>query len=175
MTNRKPLQVGTIYLLQAVGTSRYKIGYATNVEKRIKVLQTASPFPLWCIKAVPGTLKDEALLHSMYRSQRVCGEWFEFRVLTTIWAAMDLLQMNDLACNPSAAQPIVKDSDGTLLDLACDFLVTMLSDGMMPQRDIEKQAKSHGITRGTLRRAKVALRIKSVKTPDAWMWQLRLD
>lgn len=84
---------GHIYLINAIGTNRYKIGFAVNVEARVKKLQTASPFPLFLIKTVPGTPKQEARLHKMYNFCRVSGEWFEFHVLTTIWHMMDLVSL----------------------------------------------------------------------------------
>lgn len=84
---------GFIYLIRAIGTNRYKIGFAVNVEQRLKRIQTSSPFPLFLIKVVPGTPKKEAQLHKMYAHCRVHGEWFEFHVLTTIWHAMDLVSL----------------------------------------------------------------------------------
>lgn len=82
---------GHIYLINAIGTNRHKIGFAVNVESRVKKLQTASPFPLFLIKTVPGTPKQESKLHRRCSGSRVCGEWFTFRGLTLIWYAIDLI------------------------------------------------------------------------------------
>ena len=56
----------------------YKIGIATNVQKRMKQLQTGCPYPIELFAAVkcidPRTIeKDLHLMLDFYRQQ---GEWF---------------------------------------------------------------------------------------------------
>jgi len=61
------------------GRGPVKIGFSTDVERRLRELQTASPVPLRVVERVIATPEVEALLH-----RRVCGwgrhllgEWFD--------------------------------------------------------------------------------------------------
>ncbi|WP_443052756.1 GIY-YIG nuclease family protein [Streptomyces sp. NBC_00299] len=56
-----------------------KIGKTGNVEKRLRQLQTASPFPLrvwWSRETADPDL--EAKLHRHFADKRMSGEWFQF-------------------------------------------------------------------------------------------------
>jgi hypothetical protein len=69
--------------MKAVGTSLVKIGYTTGVvEKRLKILQTGTPFPLQVIATLlveEDVRQKEALLHAFLAQERRNGEWFELR------------------------------------------------------------------------------------------------
>lgn len=56
----------------------YKIGYAANLEARLKSHQTSSPFAVrLAIGYFVGNMKaEEAILHAMFDANRVRGEWF---------------------------------------------------------------------------------------------------
>lgn len=71
--------VGHIYLLQMGKSDAYKIGYAGNLESRLKALGTANPF-LHCVASARlHNAKDiEKQLHREYESFRVKGEFFRF-------------------------------------------------------------------------------------------------
>ncbi len=70
---------GYVYLVQAVGTSRYKIGRASDANKRFVDLKAQSPFPLKLITAfyVDDVVNQEKRLHQVASAFRVHGEWFE--------------------------------------------------------------------------------------------------
>ncbi|WP_423778692.1 GIY-YIG nuclease family protein, partial [Campylobacter jejuni] len=56
--------MGIIYLINAKGTTKYKIGFSEiNVLQRLKGLQTGSPFELELIAQQPGTKETERKLH----------------------------------------------------------------------------------------------------------------
>jgi hypothetical protein len=78
MSEPKPEITGHVYLIHAVGTKRYKIGYSTKPKLRIKALQTHSPVPLEIISVMKGHVHLEASLHARFHQWRVQGEWFEF-------------------------------------------------------------------------------------------------
>lgn len=80
---------GLVYLVNAIGTTRYKIGFAIKPEKRLSELGTASPFPLKLIKTVKGTLQTETELHRAFANARVNREWFEFSELGPVIEEMD--------------------------------------------------------------------------------------
>ena len=53
-----------------------KIGYSSNVTKRMNVLQTASPRKLYLLSSFYGTRKDEKQIHRKFKKERQRGEWF---------------------------------------------------------------------------------------------------
>ncbi len=63
------------YFIEAIGTSRIKIGKTNHVPRRLATLQTGSPFRL-AIRAT--TSIPERELHRRFRRDRVSGEWFTF-------------------------------------------------------------------------------------------------
>lgn len=73
-----------VYFIQAgepdaQGFAHVKIGFTTDVEKRLRQLQTASPAPLKVVARVIGTRAIEAFFHRMFAHRRVGGEWFRLR------------------------------------------------------------------------------------------------
>jgi hypothetical protein len=68
-----------VYLINAVGTNRYKIGHTTrHPTERIRELQTGNPDDLVLIGVCPGGNKYERMFHKMFQSNKIRGEWFEF-------------------------------------------------------------------------------------------------
>ena len=69
-----------LYLIQHKNLSEYtKIGYTTDIEKRIKSLQTASPTGINLIYLVESdySFKMEQALHKRYSSKNSNLEWFK--------------------------------------------------------------------------------------------------
>lgn len=69
-----------LYLIQHKNLSEYtKIGYTTDIEKRIKSLQTASPTGINLIYLVESdyAFKIEQALHKRYSSKNSNLEWFK--------------------------------------------------------------------------------------------------
>lgn len=54
-----------------------KFGKANDPESRLKVLATASPYPLRLLASVEWTDDVEGLIHRAFGKFRVNGEWFE--------------------------------------------------------------------------------------------------
>jgi hypothetical protein len=69
---------GYIYLLEAVGTDKFKIGRATDVARRIRELQTGSPIRIRYVyhAYVHNANLCEMELHNKFSNQREIGEWF---------------------------------------------------------------------------------------------------
>ena len=69
---------GYIYLVQAVGTDRFKIGRATNVANRLRTIQTSSPLKIRYVyhAYVRNMNLYEMELHHKFSEQREIGEWF---------------------------------------------------------------------------------------------------
>jgi hypothetical protein len=57
-------------------TTHIKIGYTSDLNRRIKELQTGCPFKLKVLATMQGDSQTEAGLHLMFASKRAVGEWF---------------------------------------------------------------------------------------------------
>ena len=75
-----------VYVIQAEGTDRYKIGYASCVKRRIGHLKTSCPYPIRTVVVFDdGTMEDERALHGVFKEYRVHGEWFCLSDKTIEW------------------------------------------------------------------------------------------
>lgn len=72
-------EVGAVYLLRDKFTGLAKIGWARDVERRAKSLQTGHPNPLQVTACVAGSRRVEADIHRLFADRRVRGEWFDDR------------------------------------------------------------------------------------------------
>jgi hypothetical protein len=90
MGSAKPVGQGFVYVLKTTDGRLAKIGYSTNVEKRVKDLRTkASVMLLTDLEVVttcPGTYELEKLLHRRFNRFRHRGDWYSARVLKPLMA-----------------------------------------------------------------------------------------
>lgn len=63
-----------LYLIES--SDYYKIGYASDIDRRLKQYNTHNPDYV-VIDIKEGDTKDEALLHKKCKEFRIKGEWFE--------------------------------------------------------------------------------------------------
>lgn len=71
------LEGGLVYFIQAAHGGPVKIGYTTNLDGRLRDLQTASPYRLVVRHLLPGSTVDEAAMHERFKAARLGGgEWF---------------------------------------------------------------------------------------------------
>lgn len=73
-----------VYFVQAGepdadGFCDVKIGFTTDIDQRLRQLQTAQPEPLKVVGRVIGTQAIEAFFHRLLRGQRIRGEWYLLR------------------------------------------------------------------------------------------------
>lgn len=66
---------GQIYFVD--GGDLIKIGFTTNMDRRMKALQAHSPCRLRIILVVQGSRIREAALHEKFAHLRMHGEWFK--------------------------------------------------------------------------------------------------
>ncbi|NIA72299.1 hypothetical protein HBA54_27285 [Pelagibius litoralis] len=67
----------SVYFAQAGDAGPIKIGFASDVEKRLAGLQTGNPEPIRLLNIVPdGTRSLEARIHAKFGEHRLRGEWF---------------------------------------------------------------------------------------------------
>lgn len=67
-----------VYLIEAIGLNRVKIGFASEICRRFRQIRTSCPVPIWVLAIVPGSTEMEAGLHQEFADRRRCGEWFAF-------------------------------------------------------------------------------------------------
>ncbi len=117
-------EMGHIYLIQASGTNRYKIGLTTrSVEDRLRELNSSqSAYPLFLQHSihVSDVRATEKLLHREFQTYRIHGEWFAFtndelsqvrRRMIEIKASqspLNRLPQSQLPQMPRAASPQLK-------------------------------------------------------------------
>lgn len=70
---------GAVYLLRDDASGLVKIGWARNVQRRCKQLQTGNPSALRVSEVIAGTRSAEGALHSLFKERRISGEWFDDR------------------------------------------------------------------------------------------------
>jgi hypothetical protein len=114
---------GTVYLINAKGTSRYKIGYTNRrFENRLAEINRGQiPYPLTATKTilVEDACTVELTLHHQFAKFRKYGEWFEFdsRSLKDVCKAMDKLQRQGKLTPLPKAIPFLLMAAGILVIL----------------------------------------------------------
>lgn len=70
--------MGQVYIINAIGTSMYKIGFSDSVETRLRSLQTGSPSRLRLVHTMQhnNEREIERLLHTIFAKKRSHNEWF---------------------------------------------------------------------------------------------------
>ncbi len=81
-----------VYFIATADRRYVKIGYTTNITKRLSAVRMGNPEPLDLLGTVVGDKTDEARWHHLYRLDRAQGEWFR---LTPA-----LLDSIEWACRP---------------------------------------------------------------------------
>lgn len=88
-----------VYVINAIGTNRYKIGYSKNLNARLKAFRTALPYKIdlvfYVITKHHASLEKH--LHIDFKDNRVIGEWFEFENedISKVEAIFDYLNTNE--------------------------------------------------------------------------------
>lgn len=117
------MSYGHIYLIKAIGTTRYKIGLTTrDVETRFKEINSSqSAYPLELMGSIyVANVKDvEKELHQKFSSYRVHGEWFIFKD-NEIQEVMNIIDSYENASYTRDYQPQhsyagYDDSNGSLI------------------------------------------------------------
>ena len=69
----------TVYAVGALGTSFFKVGYAKNVDLRIRDLQVGCPHELLLLGSIEGGEQVELDVHKLVLPLRIRGEWFDWK------------------------------------------------------------------------------------------------
>lgn len=100
--------MSTLYLICPHGDRLTKIGITTNLDARLRQLQTAYPYPLhvaasWDYDFPEQSRYMERCLHRILEPWKTSGEWFEFEA-AAVSQLIDFMRQNsgvhELAQNP---------------------------------------------------------------------------
>lgn len=90
MGSAKPVGQGLVYVLKTTNGRLAKIGYTTNLERRLKQLQGQTSVMLLTdlevVATFPGTHEIEKLLHRQFGRFRHRGDWYKAGVLKPLLA-----------------------------------------------------------------------------------------
>lgn len=67
---------GYVYLIGCKSLGAIKIGYSKHPHKRLKELQTASPYLLEMLGLIEGTFKTESHIQRRFKEHHMDREWF---------------------------------------------------------------------------------------------------
>jgi predicted GIY-YIG superfamily endonuclease len=67
---------GFVYFVQGVDGGPIKIGFTTDVRRRLITIQAYSPISLRLVALFSGRAEHEGKLHRMFQAERLHGEWF---------------------------------------------------------------------------------------------------
>jgi Meiotically up-regulated gene 113 len=76
---RKDRPQDTLYVVGPQDGGMVKIGFSSNIARRLRSLQCGSPVPLAVLWQTPGGYELERWLHLRFTQRRAYGEWFDFR------------------------------------------------------------------------------------------------
>ena len=108
-----------VYFVEAVESKRIKIGFAHDVDVRVKLLQTGSPERLRVLAVIHSApASHERELHERFADARLHGEWFA--------PADALLAFIRHVLNPAPADkvPVVQGTltaSGTRISVVCPY------------------------------------------------------
>lgn len=116
--------MGYVYFIGGDDTALIKIGYASNVARRLRALQTGSPVRLKVLSRFPGSQRVEKSIHRRFRDYRTHGEWFSFP---------------DLQDALSRIEELLKgDDSGATVPAGREAVVSLPTYGPIEQGDIPK-------------------------------------
>lgn len=67
---------GVIYFVQAGPGGSIKIGTTSDLDRRLRELQTGNPVSLILLGTIPGSREEEHVVQSMFKHLQMEGEWF---------------------------------------------------------------------------------------------------
>ena len=93
MENRE-MNKGVYFItMNTGGECPVKIGYSSDIDKRLSALQTASPYTCEIVGKLAGDFSLEREIHSKFRQYNMRGEWF--RPVDEIFIYLRDMQLNN--------------------------------------------------------------------------------
>ena len=81
-SNREKFPIGSVYLLEMIGTGFFKIGVSKNLSRRFRDLSSASPFEIKILenKKFNNAYDLEEVLHKEFSDKYIKSEWFKLSI-----------------------------------------------------------------------------------------------
>lgn len=98
-----------VYVIHAQGTPRVKLGVTTDVESRLRAIQTGCPYKCVVLAKWPGSPRLERKLHEYFKEHRKHGEWFELPPYSGK-AIYDIVMSHETGTHPQARERRVRRS-----------------------------------------------------------------
>jgi hypothetical protein len=103
-------KLGAVYFIEDTVTAAIKVGFCLkNPGKRLAALQTGNANPLRLIGHVAGSEPQEKLLHRLFSTCRIQGEWFSNAIIAAVKEILkcpsleDWMRRQDAALSPPRA------------------------------------------------------------------------
>ena len=68
-----------VYFIRYGNSNYYKIGFSTDIQRRLKDIQRCSPIEMTIFASTKANSKFERYLHKQYSKYNIRGEWFELK------------------------------------------------------------------------------------------------
>lgn len=125
-----------VYVIQAGEGGPVKIGFSTNVLRRIENMQVASAAPLRLVVLLDGSQEAEREIHARMSHHRLRGEWFSPAVLSETFGLASL--------------PVpVRESGGWRAEWSADQIARVTEQRRAKWADPEWAAKTRATVRAT--------------------------
>lgn len=76
----KAIRKQYVYFIKARGMGGVKIGVSNSPRTRLWQMQSTAAVTLFLDGQVPGTRKDEGIIHDRFKHLRMYGEWFKLNI-----------------------------------------------------------------------------------------------
>lgn len=151
-----------VYLINARGTSRYKIGFTVNMNARLSALQTGNHVDIYVVACmfVDNAADTELKLHTKWKEFRVGGEWFDIPINYAVALLKDFSPHLDLVPTPSVSTNVTVSSTITEAPVTTATTSPMRLKAQTfinENLELSKKATETGSSRGAIAYAYCAL------------------
>lgn len=112
------MPTGYIYVVEAYGTGLHKVGFTTNIEKRLQSLREASPQTITLIALFDSDSDTEAQIAFAFRFCHSHHEWFK---LPSNWRELLPEGMNEVRADEVIYRPQNPDALAKILELGKSY------------------------------------------------------
>lgn len=121
-----------VYLIRAGDTDFVKIGWASDVARRRKHLQSGNHLPLHVIRTIEGPAATERLLQGYFRQFHHSGEWFVFQP-----------EMLTIGVGELAAQPVKRGMRPEVRQKIKESMLASWRDGSLRRTFDQQRRRPH--------------------------------
>lgn len=128
---------GNVYFVETNDQRYLKIGFTTQIEKRIGTLlgvKLPGEFELRLLGAIPGTRDTERWFHLTFAAARVNGEWFkQTRTIRTLLESLGFIK-EAIVIEGLANNPLGRREENPIVGFIAARCITDKPESMVPLR-----------------------------------------